>query len=162
MEWLKIVSQHLPTILLVLTAAFFLGAEIIKTAKTWKEKTDSIIQNKVNAQQKELEEKEELKDIHNKLEEISAHFKTIDKKIQDSDTKIEMLIESDRDDIKAWIVDKYHKFYIKQKYIDAFSMEAIEKRYCDYCREDGNGFVKDLVEKLRSLPMDPDAVNKGD
>lgn len=160
MEWLEIIIQHLPTILLVTVAFFFLGAELIKAGRVWKDKRKEAIQSAIDAQQKEAKNEQELKEIHKKLDEMMTQFNSMSTKIQESDQKIALLIESDMNDIKAWIVEQYHKFYIQQGWIDAFSMETIEKRYTDYCRENGNSFVKDLMESLRSLSMDPKEKNK--
>jgi hypothetical protein len=62
---------------------------------------------------------------------------------------------SDMNDIKAWIVDQYHKFYTEQGWIDAFNADTLDKRYEDYKKEGGNSYIDTLMERLHSLPMDP-------
>ena len=58
-------------------------------------------------------------------------------------------------DIKAWIVEQYHKFYTNQGWIDAFSAETIDIRYEDYLKEGGNSYVENLIAQLHTLSMDP-------
>lgn len=65
--------------------------------------------------------------------------------------KIDILLESDKDDIKAWITEQYYRF-TKQGSIDSYSLDCIEKRYDHYKQENGNSFVKTLVDEIRTLP----------
>ena len=69
--------------------------------------------------------------------------------------KIDMLIESDKDDIKAYITSKHHHFCYEQKWIDDFSLDCLERRYAHYTEEGGNSFIKSFMEELRSLPKSP-------
>lgn len=66
--------------------------------------------------------------------------------------KIDLLIESDRDDIKSWIIAQHHLFCNEIKEIDTYTLESIEKRYRHYVAENGNGFVVELMNEIRSLP----------
>lgn len=65
---------------------------------------------------------------------------------------IQLLINSDKDDIKAWITEKHHYHCYDKKYIDDYSLDCIEKRYTHYKNEGGNSFVEDLMKDIRSLP----------
>ena len=69
--------------------------------------------------------------------------------------KINLLIESDKDDIKAFITQQYHYFCEQKGWIDDYSMDCIEIRYSHYVEEKGNSFVKQLMEQLRALPRKP-------
>ena len=66
--------------------------------------------------------------------------------------KIDILVESDKDDIKAFITREYHYFYDQKGWIDDYSMDCIEKRYTHYKKEKGNSFIEQLMTALRSLP----------
>ena len=66
-----------------------------------------------------------------------------------------LLTESDRDDIKSWIVQQFHYFYETKGWIDDFSMDSIEKRYTWYQQEGGNSYVTSMVKQLRTLPRRP-------
>ena len=74
--------------------------------------------------------------------------------------EISTLMESDKEAIKAYIIEQYQKYY-KLKYIDIYTMECIEKRYEKYLKENGNTFISILMKRLRALPTkylvnDPD------
>jgi hypothetical protein len=66
--------------------------------------------------------------------------------------KLDLLIRSDKDDIKAWITKEYHYFVEQKGWIDDYSLDCIERRYENYKEENGNSFVKDLMYELRRLP----------
>lgn len=69
--------------------------------------------------------------------------------------KLEMIIESDKDDIKSWITEKHHFYCYERKWIDDYSMDCIERRYRHYKDEGGNSFIEELMNELRSLPKTP-------
>ena len=69
--------------------------------------------------------------------------------------QLEMIIESDKDDIKSWITEKHHFYCYERKWIDDYSMDCIEKRYRHYKDEGGNSFIEELMNELRSLPKTP-------
>lgn len=108
---------------------------------------------------KESEEKQTKKDIakriadsEQKINELSNSYKNAEQQIQDLNDLIQMLIQSDKDDIKSWITEQHHKFcYSKSRAIDAYSLDCIEKRYSHYKSEGGNSFVSDLMDDLRNL-----------
>ena len=75
-----------------------------------------------------------------------------DNVLQKLSEKINILIESDRDDIKSYITREHHYFCYKVGWIDDFSLDCIEKRYKHYIDEGGNTFVEDLMNELRALP----------
>ena len=65
---------------------------------------------------------------------------------------IQLLINSDKDDIKAWITEKHHYYCYEKRHIDDYSLDCIEKRYAHYKDEGGNSFVEDLMRDIRRLP----------
>lgn len=75
------------------------------------------------------------------------------KKIGAQMTKtLEILFESDKDDIKSWIVEKHHYYCYEKGYIDEQMMDCIERRYSHYLDEGGNSYIHTLMEELRKLP----------
>lgn len=88
-----------------------------------------------------------------KKEESAITLEEVVKKLDEIDKKVVMLMESDKDDIKSWLVEKY-QYYLEHpnKPIDAHQMEAIEKRYAHYQDEGGNGYIKDsIMPALRQI-----------
>lgn len=72
--------------------------------------------------------------------------------LQTLSTKVDMLIDSDKDDIKAFITREHHYFCYQKGWIDDHSLDCIEKRYSHYKDEGGNSFISTLMEEIRNLP----------
>lgn len=69
--------------------------------------------------------------------------------------RVNLLIDSDKDDIKSFITERHHHFCYKEGWIDDYSLDCIEKRFKHYTDEGGNSFVEDLMGELRNLPKHP-------
>lgn len=102
-----------------------------------------------------INEKEE---INKRLKQENDIIKSLQQRQQKTDeilktltTKINMLIESDEDAIRAYITKEYH-YFCEQGWIDDFSLDCIERRFTHYEKEGGNSFIKALMEDLRKLP----------
>ena len=95
-----------------------------------------------------LNEKVSIKEDIDKLYQIQVtQNESIDKLTQ----LVNLLLRSDKDEIKAWITEKHHYFCYEVKYINDYSLDCIERRYAHYTAEGGNSFVADLMSDLRSL-----------
>jgi len=92
--------------------------------------------------QKSEKQIRELYELHTKTEE------NLDRILN----SIQLLINSDKDDIKAWITEKHHYYCYEKRHIDDYSLDCIEKRYTHYRNEGGNSFVEDLMRDIRRLP----------
>ena len=92
--------------------------------------------------------------LDNRIKSYEAAITNLDNKLTIMDQKSTLLIESDKEGIKAYIVDKYYKA-IKDGYINPHAMQTIELRYEKYLQENGNTYVRALLEKLRGLPSEP-------
>lgn len=89
--------------------------------------------------------------IKDNIDELFKMQKAQKESIDKLTESVNLLIQSDKDDIKAWITEKHHYYCYQLKYIDDFSLDCIEKRYAHYKKEGGNSFVEDLMRDLRSL-----------
>ena len=83
------------------------------------------------------------------LDTLEFHNNQIDKMSK----AINILIASDKDDIKAWITQQHHYFCYELGYIDDYNLQCIEARYIHYKEEDGNTFVDGFMEDIRKLPV---------
>lgn len=102
------------------------------------------------------EDIEELNNSYNKKEETdSSAFNKINEKFEKMDKLIDMLVESDKENIKAYITEKHHYFVYEKKWIDDYSLECLEKRFAIYEKEHGNSFVGGLMDEIRALPKTP-------
>lgn len=111
---------------------------------------------------KEQKKEEEKQDIEKTLMQHEEKMKTLMEGQENLNTqisslmeKINLLIESDRDDIKSWITEKHHFYCYHQRWIDDYSLDCIEKRFTHYEQEKGNSFVESLMKDLRALPHQP-------
>lgn len=85
------------------------------------------------------------KDLEVKLDDLSHAFSV---RLGAMDDKINKITTSNMHDIKSWIVDKHHTL-MKQKRIDDFTMDTLEKRYDDYVALGGNSYIGGLMNELR-------------
>lgn len=107
-----------------------------------KNRFDKVVENK--------EKKDIVREQIDKLFEIQVvQNKAIDELTQ----SVELLLKSDKDEIKAWITDRHHYFCYEMKSIDDYSLDCIERRYAHYQEEGGNSFVADLMEDIRGLEV---------
>ena len=96
-----------------------------------------------------------IKDGENYMTQLREHQKHNDEALQDLSKKIDTLVESDRDDIKAYITKEHHKFCYDRGWIDDFSLDCLEKRFKHYADEGGNSFICGFMQELRTLPKRP-------
>ena len=91
----------------------------------------------------------------NFMTQLREHQKHNDEALQDLSKKINMLVESDKDDIKAYITKEHHKFCYDKGWVDDFSLDCLEKRFKHYADEGGNSFIGGFMQELRALPKRP-------
>ena len=104
-----------------------------------------------------INEKQELKRRLQKgsqtMSALEKNQQATDKILHDLTTKIDMLIDSDKDAIKSFITEKHHYYCYKVGYIDDFSLDCIEKRFKHYSDQGGNSFIENFMKALRALPI---------
>lgn len=83
------------------------------------------------------------------LDTLESHNEQIEKMSK----AINILIASDKDDIKAWITQQHHYFCYELGYIDDYNLQCIEARYIHYKEEDGNTFIDGFMKDIRNLPV---------
>ena len=84
-------------------------------------------------------------------EKVDRRFAEVDATFEEINQRIDTLIRSDREQIKAYITGKYHEFMDKG-FVDDYSMQCLEEQYAIYVEEDGNSFIGTMMKELRSLP----------
>lgn len=111
-----------------------------------------------------LTEKEKLEQRLQKGSEVMTTLKAnqqiTSEKLNELAKKIDLLINSDKDDIKSYITKEHHYFCYQQGWIDDFSLDCLEKRYQHYLEENGNSFIKGFMEELRALPKQTKKIEK--
>lgn len=116
---------------------------------------------------KSIQEKQKMEDDIDNLNKFYAEkqkvddtFAKIDKTFEKINKQIDMLIESDKEDIKSYIVKEHHFFVYTQGWIDDYSLECLERRFAVYRQEHGNSFVEGLMNEIRELPKQPPEVDR--
>lgn len=121
------------------------GYERLK--KVFKKETDQ--ENEMNVIQEQIDEHKKEYEI---LKENQGQLQNTLINLME---KVNLLIDSDKDDIKSFITERHHHFCYQEQWIDDYSLDCIEKRYKHYTNEGGNSFIEDLMEELRELPKQP-------
>ena len=151
-----VLLQNLPMTILIIVALFFCIIEFIKGVQFLKGLKDKQVDQQVEERQQEINIQEEFQKLHDRLDQIDTRLDEFGKRLASAEERLTDLTISDMHDIKSWIVEQYHKFYIHQGWIDAFSAETIDRRYSDYKKEGGNSYVGNLMDQLHTLSMDPE------
>lgn len=89
---------------------------------------------------------------YQKPKELQETVKKLVSMVNNMSDQIAILIDSDKDDIKAFITREHHYFCYQKGEIDDQSLDCIEKRYTHYKDEGGNSYIYDLMVDLRNLP----------
>lgn len=116
----------------------------IKKEDSYEENMDKLIE-KVDTLYNKYDDT--IQEMHSIKEDYNKHFK-------DQEEKLTILLNSDKDDIKGYIVEKHHQF-ISQGWIDDFSMDVLTKRFQHYQDEGGNSYAERLMNELDNLPKNP-------
>lgn len=147
-SWADLLNQFdIKTIFIVALLLFFAIKEIIQVVDYFKKRKKNEYKE-MSGKDKRLEELEEGRQENRKnIETISCDVQTVKQ-------SIELLIESDKNDIKAWITEKHH-YFMRQGWIDDYSLDCIERRFKCYRREGGNSYVEELVNEIRKLQHFP-------
>lgn len=128
----------------------------VKECVTFLDWAHKRLKKSFNKEDEHDEIKSQLTSVRQSLSEIETHFITMINenrvKYDELQGAIDLLIASDKDDIKAWITTQHHIFVYEYKYIDDYSLDCIEKRYAHYRDEGGNSFIELLMSEIRELP----------
>lgn len=120
-----------------------------------KDAKETMIENLIN-EIKTL--KEEIKERQEDYDQLNKNMQDIGKvwahKEEEHRRTLQLLLQSDRDAIKSFIVKEHH-YFIEQGWIDDFSLDTLEKRYACYKEEGGNSYVEDFIKEIRELPNRP-------
>lgn len=132
------------------------GLEFLQNISVWQlllgilavDKLRSWLQTKYKEQYKHTAHKEE---IERKISELEGNVSDIKTILSELTTSIEVANESSKNQIKSSIVKEYN-FFIKQGWIDNYSLDCIERLYDSYEKLKGNSYIKDIMVKIRDLP----------
>lgn len=107
------------------------------------------LEDSVRKIQKESNDNDE--ELSKKINEFSNQLSEIKSNVCILNEKTNILVESDKESIKSVITEKYYES-INQKYIELHTIQSLETLYEKYLKENGNTFIRGLMEELRTLP----------
>lgn len=146
---LELLNKYSITEIIVFLVTFALAVKGVISYFDWiQERLKKVLkkENKIDEVQDRLAEGDKtFKILQNGQKELETYIKTLE-------NKINLLISSDKDDIKSYITEKHHYFVYKKKWIDDYSLDCVERRFKHYEQEGGNSFIKELMEEIRELP----------
>ena len=152
----ELLQNYSLTDLLIITIFLALSLKSLISFVDWIEQR---LKKFFNKQQSKVNEKQllerRLQDGSRIMDNLTQHQQKTDKILNNLSEKIDMLIKSDKDDIKSYITREHHYFCYQKQWIDDFSLDCIQKRYKHYTDEGGNSFIKQFMEQLRALPKQP-------
>ena len=99
-----------------------------------------------------IDENEKPAELQRVITQHEKELAEIKEEIQQLNISINLLIDSDRDDIKHSITRNHHHFCYEVKSIDDYSLDCLQRKYSHYKEEGGNSFVASMMEDLRNLP----------
>lgn len=143
---INLLSQFtLPQIILFIILLFVATKEIadfVDWVRGRFSKRDESLKTEYEKAEKNEERLDKLENNVNKLTENVNHITD----------KVDLLVDSDRDAIKAYITREHHYFCYKVGWIDDYSLDCLEHRFEHYKEEEGNSFIEGLMNELRALP----------
>lgn len=149
--FLDLISQYSVGEIIVFLVMLFLSFKQIVEFIDW-------VKGKIEKRdKKQLNQYQEEKDLYKEIEYFKEYVQQSQKYLSKMQEQIDLLIESDKDAIKAYITKEHHYFCYEQKWIDDYSLDCLEKRFGHYVEEHGNSFIESLMTELRNLPRrEPD------
>lgn len=153
---IELLTTYPPMTILICTILLVLAFKEVVEFIRWFRQFAISIANKTVATDEIKEDMCNVSLQHNQeLRRISENVAGIRQDVSNMKDDIQLLKDSDKDDIKAFITDKYHEFVERVGWIDDYTMEILERRYEHYQEEGGNSFIGTMMEQLRSLPRSP-------
>lgn len=132
------------TILIILLLTFFAIIEIMRGIDYLRNKSKT----KRTEEQNEEKRIADLEILERNNENTIQQVQT---DVEEIKQNVNLLIDSDKDDIRAWITNQYHHF-VDLQYIDDFTLDCLERRFRSYKKEGGNTYIDGMMEELRRLP----------
>lgn len=107
-----------------------------------------------SALEKEEDTEENYNELKNQYGTLMSEIHGLNQRMENIESQLIQLTQSDMHDIKSWMVEKHHQL-TEAGWVDDFTMDTIEKRFDDYKKENGNSYVEGLVNEIRALPHHP-------
>ena len=113
-----------------------------------------------NRARKAIKEKDRPEELASIAEKHDNQLNAIKEELSSLKKEIQLLLDSDRDDIKQSLTKDHHYFCYKLGSIDDYSLDCMEKRFSHYQDEGGNSFIQTLMQDVRALPRKLEKENR--
>lgn len=179
-DWLNGYSIRIGTIVIVIATFIILFSIIYRGRKKYDLFLNELVKKRIKKEKEENESKKNIEEMTAKINSISDSISKLSdsvnklsEKITESDisvkqmeknidmiqdeikkntVNIDVLLDSDRENIRSDILRQYYRCVEKQQ-IDLYTLNVLEYKFKKYKEvEHGNSFVKRMMDELRSLP----------
>ena len=110
----------------------------------------------VSTIQKESKEGDSI--LESQIRSYEESLNSMNNKISSMDSKTQMLIESDKEGIRSYIIEKYYEAK-RRGYIELHVLQGLELRYDKYLKENGNTYIAKMMSELRHMPDNTSSLN---
>lgn len=157
---IELLSKYSTAEIITFIVILFLAIKGVINSWDWVyERILKIFHKKTKKEQEKRELDERLLNYDEKIEQVIKAQEELNNHVSSMMQKINILINSDKDDIKSFITKEHHFYCYEKHWIDDYSLDCIERRYKHYQEENGNSFVADLMKEIRQLPKQEPAKN---
>lgn len=126
----------------------FLSQQYAETQRELNGKIDNLT---LMAEETKQKDRDQDTMVENKINELNATLADFRKDINANKDQLDVLISSDKESIKAFIVGSYYQAK-SDGYVNSHLMQVLEERYETYKRENGNGYITGIMHELRAFP----------
>lgn len=126
----------------------FLSQQYAETQRELNCKIDNLTVMMEETKQKDRDQDSMLE---TKMTELNTTMSDFRKDINANKDQLDVLIASDKESIKSFIVSCYYQAK-SDGYVNSHLMQIIEERYETYKKENGNSYVGGLMNELRAFP----------
>lgn len=126
----------------------FMSQQYAETQRELNGKIDNLT---VMIEETKQKDKDQDSMIETKMTELNITMSDFRKDINANKDQLDVLIASDKESIKSFIVSCYYQAK-SDGYVNSHLMQIIEERYETYKKENGNSYVGGLMNELRAFP----------
>lgn len=126
----------------------FMSQQYAETQRELNGKIDNLTVMMEETKQKDRDQDSMLE---TKMTELNTTMSDFRKDINANKDQLDILIASDKESIKSFIVSCYYQAK-SDGYVNSHLMQIIEERYETYKKENGNSYVSGLMNELRAFP----------
>lgn len=150
---LNLLEHYSGTQILIFVVLLGLAIKSVVTFFDWAYvRLKQVFNKETNQLTKEEELEQRLSHGSEIMHSLQQQQKETDQILKNLTQKINLLIDSDRDDIRSYITREHHYFCYTKGWIDDFSLDCLERRFQHYAQEGGNSFIQGFMNDLRKLP----------